>query len=171
MKKNIGILVGAFLICSYLLFGLQQRGTGMLRTLKLAVGIWVGFPTFGCVIYRFAKYRRLGRERDLRELWSAATVLVVVLCIVATNPIGKRLLARDIEEAKSYCEELVSSGVLDGRPEDLKGLIDEGDLPRLLKGRKFYWRHSQGGYELSFSYSFDFAWTWDSRTGEWHLST
>ena len=173
-KREMLFLPGALVICFFLL-GSRGRGVGFSGGIQALLMVWVGIPVLVCGVIRFVMFFRLGREQDLLRLRSVIVLILSIGAISATYPIGKILLNRDIEEAKAFCEELISRDVFalerGGRyPDSLKGLVIEEELPRLLRGREFY---SSAGdtFEFHFEYGFGYGWYWNSRAGRWHFTS
>ena len=122
------------------------RGHFISLIITLGLGAYVGLPllVLACLAAILAHF---SAEPKLLK-WAATIALACVLFIgtqAALLPAGAMLLEQDIDQAKTYCENLVP--LLEAHrakhgtyPEELGDLVGVGDryLPRLLRSRDFY---------------------------------
>lgn len=137
-------LIGFAAAASVLLNGLAiwfGRGSFVHLLAAIVVAAYVGLPAFIAGTLFYALRARYVRARTIATI--AWTVAAIALSMLVSLWPGQRLAARDIEEAKAYCEALAlrleqrkqAAGTY---PSDLGGLHERGNGPRLVRQSLFY---------------------------------
>jgi hypothetical protein len=153
MKLLVAIAVSILLNLGLVFIG---QGRFVFAILILAGCIWIAAPLFlFSGIFLAIAYRKPHPVMISIGQWMMIASIVVGSTLTAIY-LGGRLNDRRIEEAKVYCEGIAntldslrdSSGYY---PTNLTGLVQQSDLPGILKGGNLYY-HSQGtNYSITFA--------------------
>lgn len=153
MKILVGILISIGLNATLTLIG---HGRFAFDIMILAACIWIAAPLFiFSGIFLAIAYRKPHPVMIGIGQWIMLASLVLGSTL-ASITMGGLLNQREIEKAKKYCEQLAvrldqmkeQSGLY---PTNLVGMIEQTDIPRILKDGNLYY-HSQGtNYSITFS--------------------
>ena len=172
MKILVGIAVSVLLNLGLVLIG---QGRFVLDIIILAACVWIAAPLFiFSGIFLAIAYRKPHPVMIAAGHWLMLTSLVLGSTLAAVY-LGGILNTRRIDEAKAYCERLAIA--LDGTreetgfyPTNLTGIVQQSDLPDILKGGNLYY-HSQGtNYSITFPDPGGMMNGWDfiGSTKKWH---
>lgn len=178
MKRELAILtIVTLTVCGLTLFQTEYRGVGMVGLLQIAFGFFVGGISLMAALSNFLGYA-WSREERWRENGIRCLALAMASGgVLATIPVGRVMLNRDIVEAKAYCEKLALSGriskaALGKYPESQAEVVSDDRLPRLLRGRQFYiCLEGAEGYEFFFHSGPHTTWVFHVGRSEWIVST
>jgi hypothetical protein len=146
------IIAGALALLLNVLLVIFGRGSFLHIVFVFGAVVYIAVPgvVAGVVFWRVRQ--RGPTVRVLAKL--AFAVSAVAASTIISGLVGTAVLARDIANAKRYCESLIpkleqyrsAHGIY---PTDLSALRDRGVPPRLLRDEDYY--HSNGlGYSFSF---------------------
>lgn len=136
------VAIGASVLLNAILI-LWGRGSFVSAILPLGVSLWIGLPLIVLSAALYSVAARRNNFRFMKICSGGVIVALVIFSTLASLPVGERLLARDMNRAKAFCEALIprleQSKARDGTyPRDIAAVLDRRRTPGLLQ-HQFYW--------------------------------